>query len=489
MTKNKFLFLFSVLLAVPYVYAQPLQTFVEEKQQMPALQGAVWGGLAAYTKTPQQPLFSIQAQTRLTPASTLKLLTTAAALQTLGPDFRFQTRLYAQSAPDAAGILKGNLYLQGGGDPTLGSARVAGAEKAEAVLDKWVNAIQKAGIKRIEGNIYADVSAFEGPSVTPKVNWENMGNYFAAPASALSFNDNLFEIHFKPQPLANHPALVSHTVPALPDVTLQSFVTTDGKSKKDNAYVYGAPGQYNLKIFGTIPTNLKGFSIKAALPEPALFTVQALHQALQRQGIPVTGKAQILSKAPDYSALSLLHTYYSPRLKDIIVIVNKRSFNLYADMLLRQLALHAGQSGSLENGLKELNSFLQKNKLAAAQDTVLYDGSGLARDNLLTPQTLLNTLVFMSKSEYFQDYYNSLATPDDRGDLLVLRRFLKPNKQVGQVRVKGGTIDSVKAAAGYVYDGQGQLIAFVLMANNLAGKNESLLRFHEDIIKQLLALP
>ena len=137
----------------------------------------------------------------------------------------------------------------------------------------------------------------------------------------------------------------------------------------------------------------------------------------------------------------------------------------------------------------QLQNFLQKNKIAGKSDTVLYDGSGLARDNLLTPQVLLNTLIFMSNSPYFKDYYNSLATPDDRGDLLVLRRFLKPQKRVDQVHLKGGTIDSVKTAAGYVKDRDGNLIAFVLMANNLAGKDESLLRFHENIIKQLLQLP
>ena len=486
---KKSILLIGLLISALAVQAQPLQSFVQEKQQLPVLLGSVWGGVAAYTQEPTTILFALNEKTRLTPASTLKLLTTAAVLETFGPDHRFETRLYAQTAPDEKGVLHGALYIQGGADPTLGSTRVVGAEKAEAVLDKWIQAIKKAGIKHIEGPIYADVSAFEGPSITPKVNWENMGNYFAAPASALSFNDNLFEIHFAPQPLANHPVEVAYTIPQVSDLQLQSFVTTDGKSNKDNAYVFGAPEQYNLKIFGTIPTNLKGFSIKGALPDPALFTVQLLRNTLQEKGIKVDGMAQTLATTPDYSKMQLLHTYYSPRLKDIVLIVNKRSFNLYADMLLRQLALAAGQKGSIENGLAQLQNFLQKNHIADKNDTVLYDGSGLARDNLITPQVLLNTLIYMSSSPYFKDYYNSLATPDDRGDLLVLRRFLKPQKRVEQVRLKGGTIDSVKAAAGYVKDRDGKLIAFVMMANNLSGKDESLLRFHEDIIKKLLQQP
>ena len=466
--------------------AQDLQTYVQARLQHPVLNGAWWGGYAAYNDA---TIFSVQADTRFTPASTLKLLTTAAALETFGPHHRFETRLYAQTTPDEQGVLRGNLYLKGGADPTLGSTRVTGGETWQAVATRWARAVKQAGITRVEGNLIADESAFEGPSIPNKVNWENMGNYYAAPASPLCFNDNLFEIHFKPQPRADRFAEVEKTVPQVPGLTLKSFVTTDGKTKKDNAYAYGAPNQYEMELYGTIPTNFTGFTIKAALPNSARFAAEALHNALRAEGIAVGGHAAITQTAPDYTAMTLLDTYQSPELKDIVVIVNKRSFNLYAEMLLRNLALHAGKKGSVQNGLDELYAFLKKNNLADEKTAVLYDGSGLARDNLVTPKTLVNTLLFMSKSPNFSYYYNSLATPDDRGDLLLLRKFLKPQKRVQEVRVKGGTIDGVKALAGYTHDKDGRLIAFALIANNLASKDEALFRIHEDIIKRLLALP
>ena len=244
-----------------------------------------------------------------------------------------------------------------------------------------------------------------------------------------------------------------------------------------------------MEIYGTIPTNFTGFTIQAALPDPALFAAGALHNALREEGIAVGGRAQTLQTEPDYAPMNLLHTYSSPELKDIVLIVNKRSFNLYAEMLLRQLALHAGQKGSVQNGLAELEKFLTKNKLADRGGAVLYDGSGLSRDNMLTPRTLVNTLAFMAQSPNFKYYYESLATPDDRGDLLLLRYFLKPKHRVQDVRVKGGTIDGVKAVAGYVHDTDGRPVAFALIANNLASKDETILRIHEDIIKKLLELP
>lgn len=480
-------FLFFVPLLLP---AQPLQEFIQAQMDHPALQGAWWGGLATYADDKKTELFSLQADKRFAPASTLKLLTTAAALEKLGPNHRFETRLYATSLPDENGILNGDLYLRGGGDMTLGSKRVKGAETYTAVLKKWVQAIKQAGIKQINGTIYADVSLFEGQTIADKVNWENIGNYFAAPASALSFNDNLFTIHFQGELAHGQLAQVAVTEPAIAGVEIQSFVTTDAKNKKDNAYVYGAPDQYNLKIFGTIPTTLTGFSIKAAIPNPALFTVQALEQALAKQDITLQHPPRVISEKPDYEPMHLLHTYYSPELKDIIFIVNKRSFNLYADMLLRHLALADGQKGSIQNGVKALTEFLRKNNLAEESDTVLYDGSGLSRDNMLTPRVLVNTLSFMMQSPHFGYYYRSLATPDDRGDLLILRRFLKPSHRVEDVRLKGGTIDGVKALAGYAPNAEGRLIAFAFIANNLAtNKDESLWRLHENIIKKLMQQP
>ena len=478
-------FLF-VALSFSYAAAQPLQDFVEQKISHPFLKRAVWGGIAIPVENADGPLFAVLDNTRLTPASTLKLVTTAAALELLGPAYRFETNLYMQGVPNKDGVLAGNIYVQGGGDMTLGSTRVTGAQNWKTVAKRFADVIKSAGVRQIDGDLYADVSLFEGPTVAPKVNWENMGNYYAAPASPLCFNDNAFEIHFAPQTQAGAPVTVDHITPDVPGLHIQSFVTADGKTKKDNAFAYGAPGQFEIKIFGTVPTDKKGFKIKGALPDPALFALQAIKQALEEDGVTLTGDVKTLTQAPNYEGMKKIYTYKSPELKDIVVIINKRSFNLYADMLLRALAVHAGQKGSIENGLSVLKQFLLDNHIAVENDTVLHDGSGLSRDNLITPRVLATTLNYMAKSPNFNYYYNSLATPNDRGDLLVLRKELKKQKRVDDVRVKGGTIDSVKAAAGYVRNSEGKLISYVFMANNLAGKDEALFRIHEDLLKELL---
>ncbi len=475
---------FLPLLFIPLsLHAQDLQTRVENiTQPAPVLQGAWWAGQAGYPNG--KTLFSINARQRMAPASTLKLITSAAALETFGPEHRFETRLYADAAPDKNGILRGNLYLRGGGDPALGSPRPAAGEDAHSTLTRWAKEIKKAGIQRVEGHIYADETLFEGLSVPPKVNWENMGNYYAAPVSALSLGDNAFRIRFAAQNVHGGPVAVKDTDPLMP-VNITSFVTADAKNRRDNAYVYAAPGQYDLVIYGTIPTTFTGFSIQAALPDPALFTAQAFKQALAENGVHTTGDARKLSAAPDYTALRLLYTQQSVPLKDILYVLNKRSFNFYAEMLLRQLAVNAGEKGSLENGIKQLEKWLRARQIPL-EDVKIYDGSGLSRDNMLTARALTATLNAMTQSPYFNVYYHTLATPDDRGDLLVLRRWLRPRRRVEDVRVKGGTIDGVKAVAGYVKDRDGKWVSFALLANNLADKNEAILRLHENIIRDLL---
>ena len=160
----------------------------------------------------------------------------------------------------------------------------------------------------------------------------------------------------------------------------------------------------------------------------------------------------------------------------------------HTEMLLRMLAVQAGKTGSVEEGIEQLYAFLNKNGIDTA-NTLIYDGSGLSRDNQITAGTLLDVLSLMSTSPYFSYYYDSLATPDDRGDLILLRRFLRPFKRTRDVHVKGGTIDGVKAQAGYVKDKNGRLIAFAFIANNLPDKSEDINRFYEELIKKLLSLP
>lgn len=454
-------------------------------QDRPVLQGTSWSVTAQYVDE-NTPFVQIHSDLRLAPASTLKLLTSAAALKILGNNYRFQTRIYTDGKVDEKDVLQGNLYIRGGGDPTLGSARVPPSLSKEQLLQNWSQQLRQLGIKKIQGRIYADTSLFSGPSLPSKVNWENMGNYFAAPVTALAFDDNSFAITFGPQTKHGKLVPVAGIAPDIRNLSIQSFVTADAKNPKDNAYVYAAPGQYDLEIHGTLPISNTNYTIHAAQPNAPQLLADLLRKQLQRDGIPVTEPGQVLYTAPDYEQFTLLWTYYSPVLSDIILVLNKRSFNFYAEMLAPSLAIANGQAGTLENGLNALKHFLETNNISS-QNMRLYDASGLARDNQITTQTLVDLLVFMSKQPGFTNhYYRSLATPNERGDLMLLEDWLHKHKRMEDVHVKGGTIDGVKAQAGYARDKDGRLIAFSLIANNLIYKDEQINRFYEDVIKLFL---
>lgn len=478
---------FLLIFAAGPLAAADLPPSVLALADRPVLRGTSWAAAAAYTDG--EEIFSLQPDLRLAPASALKLLTSAAALETFGPFHRFETQIYADGAADENGVLHGNLYIRGGGDPTLGSARVTGSPAWPQLLENWSQKIRRAGIKQITGNIYGDISLFSGPSLPGKFNWQNIGNYFAAPATALAFNDNSFAITFSPQPLDGAPVDVASFSPETEGLKIRSFVTASEKNRRDNAYVYAAPNQYDLEIYGTVPTaSLRGLTIRAALPDAPQLLLDLWQQQLEKDGVRVGGSGILLEHAPDYAAMNLLFTHQSPPLKDILYIVNKRSFNFYAEMLLRMLAVQAGKTGSVEEGIEQLYAFLNKNGIDTA-NVLIYDGSGLSRDNQITARTLLDVLSLMSTSPYFSYYYDSLATPDDRGDLILLRRFLRPFKRTQDVHVKGGTIDGVKAQAGYIKDKNGRLITFAFMANNLPDKSEDINRFYEALIKLLLQQP
>lgn len=484
---RRFLFLCCLTFLLPPAPAADLTPAVLKLANRPSLQGTSWAAAAVYTDG--KHIFSVQPDLRLAPASALKLLTSAAALETFGPFYRFETQIYADALPDGDGVLRGNLYIRGGGDPTLGSARVAGSPAWPQLLEQWSEKIRQSGIQQITGNIYGDISLFSGPSLPDKTNWQNMGNYFAAPATALAFNDNSFEITFVPQSQDGATVDVLSFSPQTDGLKIHSFVTASEKDRRDNAYVYAAPNQYDLEIYGTVPTTrLKGLTIRAALPDAPQLLLDLLHAQLEKDGVSIAGTGRLLETAPDYASMYLLFTHDSPLLKDILYVVNTRSFNFYAEMLLRMLAVQAGKEGSVAEGVQQLYAFLQKNGISA-QNTLLYDGSGLSRDNQITVQVLLDVLSFMSSSPNFTYYYESLATPDDRGDLILLRRFLRPFNRAKDVRVKGGTIDGVKAQAGYAKDKNGRLIAFAFIANNLLEGNEDVNRFYEELIKLLLQQP
>lgn len=455
----------------------PVQKYLESVRYDTVLNQAQYGLYAAYLDE-WKPVLDVNSSYLLAPASGLKLFTTAAALHVLGPDHRFETGIY-YTEDIKKGTLQGNIYIVGGGDPTLGSDRVDGTDPLDTLMKKWTDAIRQAGIRNVTGSIVADNSLFDDHVIPDYWPWIDMGNYYAAGTDALSIHDNLYYLYFKPGKQAGEPARVLRTEPVMNGLTFINRMRTGAPGSGDNGYIYAAPRQYRAYLKGTVPAGGKSFSIKGVIPEPALFCAQYLKKVLLENGIYVEGQAEI-GLLPAGRKMEIVTTRSQP-LSAIVFITNKKSFNLYAEQLLSHLALAKGRPATRENGLKVLKNLLKTNNVPVA-GMDLYDGSGLSRTNVITAQSMVRVLQFASRQSWFKEFNNSLAVCGDPQDIGYFKRFGRHSILEKNARVKSGTITGVRSLSGYTRTRSGKELAFSFICNNFRGSSRRVDTIYERLL-------
>ena len=227
----------------------------------------------------------------LIPASSLKVVTTATTLAKLGSDFRFKTELQYDGNIDRNGTLNGNLYIKGFGDPTLGSDRFKAAMPVDQLMAEFVQAVKKAGIKKIAGKIVGDASFFSSSVNGRTWVWEDLGNYYASGAWGLNILENRFYLNFQQNPKLGHQPKIESTKPSIPNLMLINEVRSAEKKSGDNAYVFGSPYSYTRFVRGTIPVGKSTFTIKGGIPDPPFFTGYLLMEALENNDVSTSKMA------------------------------------------------------------------------------------------------------------------------------------------------------------------------------------------------------
>lgn len=401
----------------------------------------------------------------LTPASTLKVLTTASALAVLGADYRYPTELQIDGMVGDGGRLSGNLYLRGSGDPTLGSGEMEGTPGLEDLMERFRLAVQQRGIKHIDGHVVGDGTALPTGVKVPSWQWNDLGNYYAAGSWGLNLHENLYYLRFQQNGSIGAIPSIAHVHPEVPGLTFHNEVKTAGRNTGDNAYIYGGPYTTLRYLRGTIPAGSGLFSIKGSLPDPPLFAAHHMAGELEKVGIrsekgPVS-HLDLLRRGYGNPRRTTLMTHYSPPLRDIVARANGRSVNLYCESLLRTLGMTKKQEGTLKNGLRAVAEEWQARGVSF-DGVRLYDGSGLSSRNVLTARFLATVLLKTARDpRIFQPLYDSL--PD------------RSNGN-GSVRAKSGTLGHVRAYAGYARDRSGRLLSFALIANNFDGSGGAMRR-------------
>jgi D-alanyl-D-alanine carboxypeptidase/D-alanyl-D-alanine-endopeptidase (penicillin-binding protein 4) len=398
----------------------------------------------------------------LTPASSMKVITTGAALATLGADYTFDTYL-EYSGSISQGTLRGNLYVRGTGDPCLASPIMEGVPDRAALLAKFVAAVQKAGIQRIEGTVIGDGSYFEDQVVVPTWQWGDVGNHYGAGVSGLNYYDNLYYIYFNRTNTFGETPKISHTDPVIPNLTLDNRVTQAGSRTGDNAYVFSAPFGQQAIIRGTIPKGSGLFDIKGATPDPALLLAHNLREALIAKGIGVTRLPTTQRQYQRSESRRILLTHRSPKLSAICKHTNEDSRNMYCEALLKAMGAKVKGKGTTDMGIAVVMDLWRTRGLDLS-GFFMKDGCGLSARNGVSAKTFAAIMrkMYLDKSS-FGDFYNQLAIAGRSG---TLRNVGRNSVAENNVRAKSGSMNRIRSYTGYVTTQSGRLLSFSILVNN-----------------------
>lgn len=395
------------------------------------------------------------------PASTMKILTTGAAMGLLGKDYRYTTFIEYDGVYDSInGIIHGNLFIRGTGDPSLCSSHFPiDSVNGFAGLPKR---LKKMGIKIIEGNIYGDQTFFSDNPLPDGWTWGDLGQYYGAGTSGLDYRDNKVTLYFNS--MKGDSGRLEKVSPQPKGVRFTSYVTADGK--KDEAYVYGAPGADAFMIYGSIPPGKKNYEVDASNPDPAMTCAEDVFNGLLKQGVIVGGTARRWTRNDQRNAKPFIRKpltqYVSLPLSDIIEVTNKHSDNVYAEQLLRTLGALKGEDGTTEAGTVVVRDYW-KSQGVDVDGMYLVDGSGLSRADLVTTRQQCTILYKISKMPWYTEFNSSLPVAGKEGSMSSL---CKGTCAENNMRAKTGYINHARGYAGYVKTQSGKMVCFSLLANN-----------------------
>jgi D-alanyl-D-alanine carboxypeptidase/D-alanyl-D-alanine-endopeptidase (penicillin-binding protein 4) len=401
-------------------------------------------------------VFAVNPDMGLATASTMKTITTITAFNVLGKDFQYQTQLGYNGSISADGTLNGDVIIKGAGDPTLGSWRYE-TTKENYILNLMVTALQKAGIKKINGCVIGDDSVFGTQSIPDGWIWEDVGNYYGAGTSGLCWRENQYAIKLHTGETGS-PVTVTREVPAMPYLNFKSEAVNAPAHTGDDTYAYLPVDDNEVYIRGTYASDQTKKSIAVALPDPAFDAAFRLSDTLKRIGITIAGSPESVTtltvKGQSLPVLTqTLTTIPSPPLSRIIYWTNQKSINLYAEQLLKTIAWKSGKMPSTANGVETLQNFWKARGIDPNSLNV-FDGSGLSPADRVTTRTMATILLSATKEAWYPDFYESLPVYND-------------------MKMKSGSIINVLNYAGYQTH-NGQQLCFVIMVNNYNGPSRGI---------------
>lgn len=411
---------------------------------------AVWG------HEPERPL---------NPASNLKLLTTAVALDLLGPAFRFQTT-FLRDGPIEDGVLKGNLYVRGTGDP----------EVVYESVWKIVKDLQALGLNQIDGDLVADDSAFDAERTIQSWTEDVLDGDTQAynpPLSALSFNFNTVAILTRPGPKLNAPVLVSLETPtSYLKVQNEAVTGKPGAAftlsfSRERSVEEGSAAAEVLTLSGKMPSSMESKRFYRTITDPPRYALSLLRDMMDKEGLTVTGRNRVGVTPAEAVGV---YTHFSSQLSLLLTHMNKLSSNFIAEHVLKALGARVhGGPGSTDKGLQVLRDWASKAGIGW-DDAVFHNGSGLSLENRVSAHQLASLLCHVHRN--FQLRYDFVSTLPISGVDGTLRNRMKGTPAAGRVRAKTGSVRGVFGFSGFLETSSGKLLAFSFLTNGLPTKGD-----------------
>ncbi len=408
----------------------------------PAVARGLWG-IYAVSLDSGKPLYALNQDKLFTPASNAKLFTTAAVFALIGPDYRFKTTVETFGFLDKYGRLNSDLVLVGRGDPNLSGRTLPYNLRTERkappiqVLQSLVDQLVLDGLKYIDGDVVADDSYFVFERYGEGWSQDDLAREWGAPVSALTINDNVIFVDIKPADRPGERAFLSITpFPEYYKIDNRVMTTPQGTGPR-TVSINREPGSNQLTFWGNIPQDDPGFGEALAIEDPADFTARLFRQLLEERGVTIYGRARThhteLASTQTFSVTSIasgggdstrptvpaplvLASYQSQPVAQDLRVINKVSQNLHAELMLRLLGKEKGTSGSIEGGLEVLRGFLVNAGIKPDQ-FAFYDGSGLSREDLVTPDAVVTLLRYCHQQPWGQLYQDTLPVAGVDGSL------------------------------------------------------------------------
>jgi D-alanyl-D-alanine carboxypeptidase/D-alanyl-D-alanine-endopeptidase (penicillin-binding protein 4) len=455
-------------------------------------------------------IFELNGNKLFTPASNTKLFTTAAVLGLIGPDYHFKTSVESLGSVDKYGRLNSDLVVVGRGDPNLSGRALPyylhterKTPPIQVLIDLADQLVQK-GLKYVDGDVVADDSYYvferygEGWSQDDLV-WE-----WGAPVSALTINDNVLFVNIMPADRpGEHAFLNIAPFPEYYRIDNRVMTTPQGTGPR-KIYINREPGSNQITFWGNMPQDDAGAGEALAIDDPADFTAKLFRELLEQRGVTVYGRPRTrhteLASMQTFTVTTIasggggetaahpnpsplvLASHESQPLADDLRVINKVSQNLHAELMLRLLGKEKGTSGSIAGGLEVLRGFLTTAGLKPDQ-FVFYDGSGLSRENLVSPEAVVRLLQYAQQQPWGKLYEDTLPVSGVDGSLA---DRLKTAPVKGIVHGKTGSLGHVNALSGYATTVKGERVAFSILCNNHMLPNRKAIETIDRIVEKIV---